>query len=101
VNPGRAAAGILALTAGCVEAGLRIALPTVAVLFMVQIALAFIARAAPALQIFAVGFAVTLGVGLIVVIVSLPDIARYILVEISHVDARVASLLGSLLEPPP
>jgi flagellar biosynthesis protein FliR len=101
VNPGRAAAGILALTAGSVEAGVRIALPTVAVLFMVQIALAFIARAAPALQIFSVGFAVTLGVGLLVVVLSLPDTAHYLLAEISHIDTRIQSLLGSLLESSP
>ena len=101
VNPGRAAGAVLALFSSCVEAGVRIALPTVAVLFMVQVALAFIARAAPALQIFSVGFAVTLGVGLFVVVLSLPDTAQFLLSEMSHVDARVQSLLGSLLEAPP
>ena len=101
VNPGRAAGAILALTAGSVEAGVRIALPVVAVLFMVQIALAFIARAAPALQIFSVGFAVTLGVGFLVIVLSLPDTARMLLVEISHVDTRIQALLGALLEQSP
>jgi flagellar biosynthetic protein FliR len=101
VNPGRAAGAVLALMAGSVETGLRIALPTVAVLFMVQIALAFIARAAPALQIFSVGFAVTLGVGLLVVLLSLPDTAGLLLAEISHIDTRVQTLLGTLLESPP
>ena len=101
VNPGRAAAAILALTEGAVETGVRIALPTVAVLFMVQIALAFIARAAPALQIFSVGFAVTLGVGTLVLVLSLPDTAHMMLAEISHVDTRLQTLLGTFLEAPP
>ena len=101
VDPGRAGGAILALTTQSVEAGIRIALPTVAVLFMVQIALAFIARAAPALQIFSVGFAVTLGVGLLVIVVSLPDSARLMITEMSHVDGRVQSLVALLAEPSP
>jgi flagellar biosynthetic protein FliR len=101
VNPGRAGAAMLALTTQAVEAGVRIALPTVAVLFMVQIALAFIARAAPALQIFSVGFAVTLGVGSTIIVVSLPDSVRLLLAEASRVDVRVQTLLASLAEYPP
>jgi flagellar biosynthetic protein FliR len=98
VNPGRVGGAILALTSQSVEAGVRIALPTVAVLFMVQIALAFIARAAPALQIFSVGFAVTLGVGMLVIVVSLPDTVRLLLAEVSRVDVRLQALLTSLTE---
>ena len=101
VNPGRAGGAILALTSQSVEAGVRIALPTVAVLFMVQVALAFIARAAPALQIFSVGFAVTLGVGLLVIVVSLPDSVRLLLAEMSRVDVRVQGVLAALTEYPP
>jgi flagellar biosynthetic protein FliR len=101
VDSGRVAGAILALTAQCVEAGVRMALPTVAVLFLVQVALAFIARAAPALQIFSVGFAVTLGVGLLVVVVSLPDSTRLMISEMSRVDGRLQVLVASLAEPPP
>ncbi len=101
VNPGRVGGAILALTAQSVEAGVRIALPAVAVLFMVQIALAFIARAAPQLQIFSVGFIVTLSVGLLVLAITLPDSVRLILAEASRVDVRVQGLLSNLLEPAP
>jgi flagellar biosynthetic protein FliR len=101
VNPGRAGGAILALTAQAIEAGVRLALPAVIVLFMVQVALAFIARAAPALQIFSIGFAVTLGVGVLVVVVSLPDSVRLLLAEMSHVDSRIQGLLATLAEPAP
>jgi flagellar biosynthetic protein FliR len=101
VDPGRAGGAILMLTTQSVEAGIRIALPTVAVLFMVQVALAFIARAAPALQIFSVGFAVTLGVGLLVLVVSLPDTARLLLAEMSHLDGRLQALSVTLAESSP
>lgn len=101
LNPGQAGGAILALTTTSIEAGVRIALPTVAVLFMVQVALAFIARAAPALQIFSVGFAVTLGVGLLVIVLSLPDSVRILLTEMSHIDTRLSALLETLAEYPP
>lgn len=101
LNPGRAGGAVLALTTMSIEAGVRIALPTVAVLFLVQVALAFIARSAPALQIFSIGFAVTLGVGLLVIVVSLPDSVRLLLTEMSHADSRLSALVGSLMEYPP
>jgi flagellar biosynthetic protein FliR len=101
VESGGVAGAMLALTTQSVDAGIRIALPTVAVLFLVQIALAFIARAAPALQIFSIGFAVTLGVGLFVLVMSLPDTARLLITEMSHVDGRLQALIASLAEPPP
>jgi len=101
VNPGSASGTLLALTAQAIEAGVRLALPAVVVLFLVQVALAFIARAAPALQIFSVGFAVTLGVGLLVLALSLPDSVRLLLGEMSHVDTRIQSILVRFAEPTP
>lgn len=101
VDPGRAGGAILALTTNAIDAGVRMALPVVAVLFMVQVTLAFIARAAPALQIFSVGFAVTLGAGLVVLVLSLPDSVRLLLAEMSRVDTRIQTLLAALTEYPP
>jgi len=101
VNPGRLGGAVLALTTQAIEAGVRLALPAVVVLFLVQVALAFIARAAPALQIFSVGFAVTLGVGLLVLAVSLPDTVRLLLAEMSRVDGRMQGLLARLTEAGP
>jgi flagellar biosynthetic protein FliR len=45
--------------------GLWIALPLVAMLMFVNLALGFISRVAPQIQIFAVGFPITLGLGLL------------------------------------
>jgi len=101
VSPSSAAEVMLAAIVQSIEAGVRIAVPIVAVLFMVQIALAFVARAAPALQIFSVGFAVTLGVGLLVIVLCLPDTGQLLLAEMSHVDTRIEALLAALLEAPP
>ncbi len=51
--------------------GLLISLPVVAVLMMTNVALAVLTRAAPQLNIFAVGFPLTLAVGFIVIALSL------------------------------
>lgn len=51
--------------------GVLIALPVIAVLMMVNIALAILTRAAPQLNIFAVGFPLTLAVGFVVISVSI------------------------------
>ena len=53
------------------RAGVLIALPVLAVLMMVNVALAILTRAAPQLNIFAVGFPLTLAVGFVVISVSM------------------------------
>lgn len=62
----------LALWGGEVfRAGLLISLPVVAVLMMTNVALAVLTRAAPQLNIFAVGFPLTLAVGFVVAAISM------------------------------
>lgn len=55
--------------------GLLIALPAVAALLIVNIAFGVMTRAAPQLNIFAVGFPITLLLGFVVLIATLPTIA--------------------------
>ncbi len=76
--------------------GVRIALPVLAVLFMTQIALAFIARAAPAMQIFSIGFAVTLTVGAFVLIMVAPDLAHESAAEMSRVAGRIEAVVTAV-----
>ncbi len=52
--------------------GLQLALPLIAILLMTNLSLGILTRAAPQLNIFAIGFPITLGVGLIVVDLTLP-----------------------------
>lgn len=53
--------------------GLLMGLPVVAALLLVNIGMGMVSRAAPQLNIFAVGFPVTLGVGFVLMWVSLPQ----------------------------
>ena len=84
---------ILQLSADALASGVRIAVPLIAILFMTQVALAFISRAAPAMQIFSIGFAVTLLVGMSVLILASPDMGHQVLVDLSHVGRRIETLL--------
>ncbi len=55
--------------------GLRLALPLIAILLMTNLALGILTRSAPQLNIFAIGFPITLGVGLIALDITLPYFA--------------------------
>lgn len=54
------------------SAGLQLSLPIVAALLLTNIALGILTRAAPSLNLFGIGFPVTLGVGFIVIAATLP-----------------------------
>ena len=66
--------------------GVLVALPAVASLLLVNIAFGVTARAAPQLNIFAVGFPVMIMVGLIFIMLTLPDITPHLtsLLERAH-----------------
>jgi len=60
---------------GILSTGLWLSLPLVAALLMTNIALAVLSRSAPQLNIFAIGFPITLSVGFLVLAWSLPYLA--------------------------
>jgi flagellar biosynthetic protein FliR len=96
VNAQNVALPMLQLTSQTIEAGLRLGVPLIAVLLMVQVALAFISRAAPAMQIFSVGFAFSLVAGTIALVVALPDMAREMVVQLSLVGRHIEVIILAL-----
>jgi flagellar biosynthetic protein FliR len=54
------------------SAGLQLSLPVVAALLLTNLALGVLTRAAPALNLFGIGFPITIGVGFIMITLSLP-----------------------------
>jgi flagellar biosynthesis protein FliR len=69
------AAQSLAIWGGKIfEAGLMIGLPAIVALIVVNLALGIVSRAAPSLNLFAIGFPVGLGVGFLVLILSLQNL---------------------------
>lgn len=61
-----------ALGAGLFELGVMLALPFMALLLFVNLALGVVSRIAPQLNIFAIGFPVTIGAGLLLLALGLP-----------------------------
>ncbi len=81
------------LTVTVIETGVSLSLPILAVLFMVQLALGFVSRAAPSMQIFSIGFAVTLAVGASVLVMAAPDLARGLVESFSRAGYHFERLL--------
>lgn len=100
-SPGGAAAPLVRLVSAAIESGVRIAIPILALLFMTQAALAFISRAAPAMQIFSVGFAVTLAVGAVALILVMPDVGRELLIQLSYVGRHIDEVGSSMFSGAP
>lgn len=87
----------LALAGGRIFAwGVQLALPVIAALMLVNVALGVLTRAAPQLNIFAVGFPLTLGVGFIILALSIPTFPP---VFTQMVETTIATMLN-LATPP-
>lgn len=87
---------MLELTTHIIGVGVRLALPVLALLLMANLALAFVARAAPTMQIFNVGFAVLFAVGAAGLLLSLPEVAREITREFGQSARYFERLLADL-----
>lgn len=57
------------------SSGTQLALPMIAALLITNLALGILTRAAPQLNLFAIGFPVTLGIGFVVLALALPTLA--------------------------
>jgi flagellar biosynthesis protein FliR len=93
IHPEASAGVMLDVSAEILATGVRIALPVVAILTMTQIALAFVSRAAPTIQIFSVGFAVLLVVGGGILVLTLPDMAQELMLDAAQVEPRIEELM--------
>jgi flagellar biosynthesis protein FliR len=76
--------------------GVRLAMPVMAVALVVNLGLAMIARVAPAIQIFSVGFAVLLATGTLVLLSSLRDVGSGLLLHFSSLSRFIDTLLIGL-----
>ena len=84
------------MTAGLSSAqewGLLLAAPIGAVLFLTTIVLAFMTRAAPQMNVFSLGFAVRIGLGLGGVFVLMPDFVNGLVRAIAHMSDLLERLV--------
>jgi flagellar biosynthetic protein FliR len=84
------------LTTAVIGAGVQMALPVMASITVAQVGLAFIARAAPPLQIFSVGFGVTIALGSLVLFEAIPDMAADWVRQVGLVGSHFDNLFSRL-----
>lgn len=90
---------VLTMSADALGTGVKLAIPLIAVLLVTQVALAFVSRAAPAMQVFSIGFAVTTSVGALLLILTLPDFGYDVAAEMSRAGERIEALVLAVKEP--
>ena len=76
--------------------GLQLALPVIAIMLMTNLSLGILTRSAPQLNIFAIGFPITLGVGLIVLDLTLPYFAPQFELSIQNGFKATAMVIQTL-----
>jgi len=97
VNPALATPVLVRASVDAIAQGMRLAMPVLAVLVVTQLALAFISRAPPSMQIFSIGFAVMLVGGGLTLYATLPDVAMEIAGDLSRVGTRIESVVAALV----
>ncbi len=91
------AMALFELTVSSFTVGILLALPLLAVAFVVQLGLAMIARAAPALQVFSVGWAVLLAVGGMILVSSVREIGEGLVAHMGTLTAALDHNLTALV----
>jgi flagellar biosynthetic protein FliR len=86
--------GVVRTVSDVFVAGLRIALPLVIVLLFTNLALGVMTRASPQINIFAVGFALTVTVGVAMLAVQMTQIDGPLMRLFELLGTRLAELLG-------
>jgi flagellar biosynthetic protein FliR len=92
--------GVVGLGATVLRAGLEIAAPMVALLLVVNVGLAFLARVAPQTNVFLLGVPVSLGLGLFALAEMMPSFGRSVALLVARTGADLEALLGGALHGP-
>ena len=82
--------------------GLQIAAPPLAALFITQVAMGLLAKAAPQMNVFMLSFPMNIAIGLMLFSVGLPMIQRLLLRQFEINDARthdVVDIIGNRKDP--
>jgi flagellar biosynthetic protein FliR len=98
LQPGLAAPYLLSLTANLLEVGVRLALPVIAVMLLLQVALAFVSRAAPAMQVFSIGFVVLFLAGGVVLTLAMPDTGQELIEAWERTGYQMEHVLMEIVE---
>ncbi len=94
---GEASVGkMIATTAGLFALAVKVAMPALSAILMVEAALAMLAKTVPQMNVFIVGFPVKIALGLMVLVWSLPHFAELVSRAIIGTNADIINLLSAI-----
>ena len=82
-------------SANILRIGLMISAPVLVALLLANFALAMLSRAVPQMNIFIIAFPLTIGIGLILTVLALPEVMRFVDREFAQIDRSVAVAVES------
>lgn len=84
------------------EVGVVVSAPVIVALLLTQFVMGLISKAVPTVNIFIVSFPLTIGIGLVLSALSLPDVLKYMEHEISGIENSVLVVLEDVerIQPP-
>ncbi|MBX3258171.1 MAG: flagellar biosynthetic protein FliR [Labilithrix sp.] len=96
---GAAAPSMVDFLGQAMDAGVRLAVPVMAIALAVQMALALVARASPSLQVFSVGMGVTVAAGLLAILGTIDDAAVGLAGELEREGPRIEEVVSDVAAP--
>ena len=87
---------IIAASAHIFEAGVMISAPIIVALLLTQFVMGLISRAVPTVNIFIVSFPLTIGIGLLLAIITLPGMFEYMGREISGIEGQASRIVAGV-----
>ncbi len=91
--------GIIDLTAGVFVMAVQMAAPVITVLFLTSLALGIIARTVPQMNVFIVGFPLKIGVGVMMLMLSLPLFQVVLIKLFARIGPNLSMLLTQMQAP--
>lgn len=80
-------------TAQIFEIGVMVSAPVIVALLLTQLVMGLISRAVPTVNIFIISFPLTIGIGLLLTVLSLPEVVRYTHRHITTIEPVVAEIV--------
>lgn len=81
--------------------GVMLSAPIMVALFLTNVVMGLISKAVPTVNIFVVSFPLTIGIGLILTVIALPDMVRFIAREVTGIESSIAAVSRAERATPP
>jgi flagellar biosynthetic protein FliR len=88
--------GIVSLFAQMFVVALRISMPIIGTLLLISVCLGLLAKAAPQMNLLMVGFPLSIGVGLIMILILLPGLTEFIRAYIDQMFQNIWFLMQEI-----